>query len=98
MGTCCIIKVKDVDVVLYKHFDGYPEATLAWLEYFNQKFVKNRGCDPEYKFAQLIRSSSKDAEKFNLDDSEETGWGVYCPDSIGCSYTYVLNEDGSVTV
>lgn len=76
MGTRTIIKVENFNVAcLYKHWDGDPESTLPWLEAFNQRFTEKRGADNTYKFAQLIRSSSRDAKEFSLDDSTETGWG-----------------------
>ena len=99
MGTSCKIRVDGYeDLVLYKNWDGYPEATLQWLKDFNEDFVKNRGDDKPYKFAQLIRSSAFDAEKYGLDDSRHTGWGVYLDGEICTDYEYALNDDGSVTV
>lgn len=99
MSTSCVIKVEgNKTAVLYKHLDGYPEATLAWLEDFNKSFTENRGTDTPYKLAQLVRSSLVDAEKYDLDDSRETGWGLYPEGEIGGSYTYVLKNDGTVTV
>ncbi len=75
----------------------YPESTLAWLENFNKNFAEKRGDDSNYKFAQLLRSSSKDAETYNLDSSTETGWGVVAYDSYDGSYNYVLHTNGTVT-
>ena len=68
MGTRCIIKVEGLKgVCVYKHWDGYPKGTLPWLKDFNKKFTEERGFDdPEYKFAQLLRSSAFDCKKFNL--------------------------------
>ena len=99
MGTRSTIKVEGQDKVkVYKHFDGYPKATLEWLEEFNKTFTKNRGDDPEYKFAQLLRSSIRDADKYNLDASEFTGWGVVgFDDSCGAEFKYILHKDGAVT-
>lgn len=105
MATRALIKVEGLQgVCLYKHFDGYPEATLPWLQDFNESFTKERGDDPEYKFAQLIRSSVLLQEKFNLDPSTTTGWGVFTfktsdglPDARQ-NYTYTLKTDGTVGV
>jgi len=97
MSTSAIIKVEGIDFVsVYKHWDGYPSATLPWLESFNTDFAKHRKDDPAYKFAQLLRSSERDAEKFNLDDSIHTGWGI-CSGEETSDYTYILHEDGTVT-
>jgi hypothetical protein len=100
MATTAVIQLEGYKVAkLYKHWDGYPQATLQWLEDFNKNFVENRGDDPEYKFAQLIRSSAFDSEKYGLDDSKYTGWGVVGFDSgYNSEYQYRLMKDGSVVV
>jgi len=98
MATRSVIKVEDfTSVQLYKHWDGYPEATLPWLEEFNKQFAENRGKDPSYKFAQLIRSSVFMKDEFGLDESTETGWGVVgYNDDMGQEYEYTLHTDGTV--
>jgi hypothetical protein len=84
---------------LYKHWDGSPESTLPWLESFNKDFVEKRGDDPDYKFAQLIRSSARDAEKYDLDPSKHTGWGVInIDDEAGEEFAYRLMKNGKVEV
>ena len=99
MSTNAVIRLEGYDFVeLYKHWDGYPEATLAWLENFNERFVANRGNDLPYKFAQLIRSSAFKAEEFDLDASSFTGWGVDKKGSHCYDYLYILKADGTVTV
>jgi hypothetical protein len=100
MATRATIQLEGYTVAkLYKHWDGYPSATLQWLEEFNNDFVENRGDDPSYKFAQLIRSSAFDCEKYGLDPSRHTGWGVieFIGDS-GDEYQYRLMNDGTVVV
>jgi len=98
MGTRAVIKIKDYGTAcLYKHWDGYPEATLEWLEEFNKEFSDGRGNDNTYKFAQLVRSSVLLADKYNLDQSKLTGWGVYPANAdVGQEYEYILCPDGSV--
>ena len=82
MATRCTIKIDGVDYAkIYKHWDGYPEANYLWLTKFNDRFNKERGDDPSYKFAQLLRFSSKYANTYQLDNSEFTGWGVTTYDS-----------------
>jgi len=98
MATPAVIKVEGINyVMLYKHFDGNPEATLQWLKDFNKDFTNNRGVDPSYKFAQLVRSSERDAKKYNLDASKYTGWGVI-ETSEYASYVYTLLNTGDVYV
>jgi len=103
MGTRCIIKVDGLKgVCVYKHWDGFPENTLPWLKDFNKKFTEERGEDPEYKFAQLLRSSAFDCKKFNLGKDRATGWGVLpIKDNniaLDIAYVYTLKKDGSVNV
>lgn len=86
------------DYKVYKHWSGNPEATLEWLEDFNKSFSTERGDDPEYKFAQLLRSSAFDCAKYRLDESRHTGWGIV-PIDADCNeeWEYYLKVDGSVT-
>jgi hypothetical protein len=99
MGTSAVIRVENVEYAeVYKHWDGYPEGTLAWLEKFNKEFTENRGVDNPYKFAQLLRNSVVAQEEFNLDPSETTGWGVEAYGSVHGDFTYTLKEDGTVVV
>ena len=98
MSTNATIKVEGVNYAkVYKHWDGYPSATLQWLEDFNKTFEKLRGDDPTYKFAQLLRSSSKDATKYGLGGNIDTGWGILEMDDYQGEYEYTLHIDGSVT-
>jgi len=99
MATRCTIKIEGFEIAkIYKHWDGYPEATAEWLEEFNSGFKQKRGDDTSYKFAQLLRSSAFDCEKYNLDDSRFTGWGVvmYHAD-CGADFEYTLHLNGDVS-
>ena len=98
MSTSAVIKVEGINFAkVYKHWDGYPSATLLWLTDFNARFTNARGDDAEYKFAQLLRNSVKDGTKYNLDDSEVTGWGVTSyKENVG-EFEYILHTDGTVT-
>ncbi len=98
MSTRAVIVIPGQPVMVYKHFDGYPEGTLNWLEHFNINFVRERGDDPEYKLAALLRSSALLAKEFRLDDSAFTGWGVIALGAdYGQEYEYTLHPNGSVT-
>lgn len=98
MATRSCIKIEGINFAkVYKHWDGHPENMLPWLETFNDEFTKVRGVDPDYKFAQLLRSSTE--ERFGLDDSKSTGYGVVPYDeNCGEDFVYVLNNDGTVTI
>ncbi len=98
MATNAIINVEGFHVcTLYKHYDGDTMSTLPWLEKFNQEFTEKRGHDPEYKMAQLIRSSALMAEEFSLDKSTETGWGMLSF-TTEAEFVYTLMKDGTVKV
>jgi hypothetical protein len=98
MATRCCVKIEGTKIAkLYKHWDGGPDSTLPWLEDFNKDFAKYRGVDADYKFAQLVRSSIRDAEEYGLDSSKHTGWGIVdYNDNCGAEYEYTLLENGEV--
>ena len=96
MATRCTIKVEGLNFAkVYKHWDGYKDHMLGWLNEFNNDFNKNRGHDPEYKFAQLLRFAERKSKDFNLDSSHYTGWGVI-PFNNTCwaEYEYILTGNG----
>ena len=94
MATRCVIKIEGVEYAkIYKHWDGYPNAMLEWLNQFNNNFNMKRGYDPEYKFAQCLRFAQREGDRFNLDMSEYTGWGVIpFDDDCGAEYEYTLTD------
>lgn len=102
MGTRSLIKIDGVTYAkIYKHWDGNPEHMLPWLKLFNEEFTAERGDDPPYKFAQLLRRTGdpKFTLFYGLDDSQTTGWGVVPGGDIrmGQEYEYTLHSDGTVT-
>ena len=98
MATRACVKIEGVNFAkVYKHWDGYPEGMLGWLKTFNHRFAENRGDDPQYKFAQLLRSSTN--PEFELDKNEFTGYGVIPFDSnCGEEYEYILLTNGEVEI
>ena len=109
MGTRAIIKFEGSDIVVYKHYDGYPrhqssKGTYRWLSEFNMDFAKNRGDDPGYKVAQLLRDTIRKADEYpGLDPSLYTGWGVYVNKEgddfdMWQEYEYILYKNGKVKV
>lgn len=98
MATRACIKIEGVNFAkVYKHWDGYPEGVLGWLKTFNHRFAEKRGDGPQYKFAQLLRSSTK--PEFELDADEFTGYGVVpFNDNCGEEWEYTLMTDGEVKV
>ena len=97
MATRAIIKLPDLNVVLYKHCDGHPESTAEWLMRFNRECTRDHDCN--YKFAQLVRSSAFDCEEFGLDSSRNSGWGIYKKGiDLGQEYEYTLHRRCKVSV
>jgi len=99
MSTNAVIRVEGLGgIEAYKHYDGYPSGTLPWLQQFNSTFTRERGDDPAYKMAQLMRSSFAVKEEFDLDPSTTTGWGIDTEGSFLWDYLYILRRDGTVEV
>ena len=97
MSTNAYIQVEGTDIILYKHWDGYPSATLPWLLAFHHKFLEERGQDENYEAAQLVRSSVLMAEEFDLDTSTVTGWGLSTGKITGeDKYEYLLCQNGTI--
>lgn len=96
MATRATIKIEWINFAkIYKHWDGYPEEMLKPLEKFNKAFKRNRGEDPEYKFAQLLRWSQELFE----DDNRYTWWWVIEKNAdYGESYEYTLKLNWKVTI
>lgn len=99
MATRATIKIEGTSIAkVYKHWDGYPSGMLPWLEKFNKQFAEKRGNDPDYKLAQLLRSSALLQDEFDLDKSTETGYGIIPYHSkCGEEFEYTLKADGTVT-
>lgn len=97
MAFSSIIQVEGVDFAqVYMHNDADTNATLGWLEDFNREFTDKRGDEPEYKFAQLLRSSS--FESHDLSYSLFIGWAIKpFGVNMGQIFEYTLKKDGTVT-
>jgi len=89
MSTRAQIKVKGSEVMIYKHSDGYPSETLPTLIGTMQTFIKERGNEPDYALAQIMRAfarrdEKRRQEKLAKDDvfskyyekQQMTGWGL----------------------
>lgn len=66
MSTRCQIKLRETEnnIYIYKHSDGYPEGVIPTLKPFVDRFFKNRGYDPDYLLAQIVRQfAAKDYEQ-----------------------------------
>jgi len=99
MSTNAVIRVEGFKhAELYKHWDGYPTATMPWLKAFNERFTDAVDVFPEEKFAQLVRSSAMDVTEFNLDSSRHTGWGVTSRGKSHYNFLYLLKKDGTVSL
>lgn len=104
MSTRSVIRFKNDEVgsMIYKHWDGYPSATIPWLVDKVKTFTEKRGNDYTYFAAYILKSVLVDAEKYGLDDSPLTGWGLFkdnkeknkvVKDSFGVDYVYTIDLD-----
>ena len=63
MSTRAQIQIKGSEVMIYKHSDGYPSETLPTLIGTMQTFIKERGNEPDYALAQIMRAFARRDEK-----------------------------------
>lgn len=93
MGTRSTIQITgNTFAKVYIHWDGYPEHMLPWLEAFTRDFAKNRGNDPLYGLAQLLRFAERHKRKYKLDPSKYTGYGIVpFEDDCGEEYRYIID-------
>ena len=86
MSTSAQIRVKGSDVLIYKHYDGYPSDVLPVLKDILSRYIKERGPrDYEYATAQIMRKFAREDEErrkqfedndFGADKPRLTGWGL----------------------
>ena len=104
MGTSAKITVKGVDkVCIYFHYDGYESHTGFFLASLAIDFVKNRGDDENYFFAQILRQSmifdmmyenshKEDLHAVMHDMSRKfTSYGVFNSDEIDANCDYEID-------
>ena len=108
MSTRTNIVVKGNDSVLYKHCDGYPEYVHPILVPLLKVFKSNRGNDPIYCLASILREftrqeiiSSSDWYKQIDRNSDEIprefcyGYGIQNYLSEDIDYLYVVDLEHS---
>lgn len=83
MSTRCHILVKDSNVLIYRHSDGYPDSehgVLALLKPLVKDFNKIRGFDPFFLSAQithsLITNYQKNIPKESFDNYKYLNIGI----------------------
>ena len=81
MSTRANIMVEGSNVVIYKHYDGYPEGVLPVLIPFLKDFHKDRGMDEEYMVCQIVRAFAVEEGLAGEDDhvkevDVKLGWGL----------------------
>ena len=95
-------KTKIYECIVYKHSDGYPKGVLPFLEEFAKQFRADRGDDPAYCIAQMLRHWSRYDLKEGTDgwgiDTVYHGWGIDTVYHGDIEYLYVVKLDGSVEV
>jgi len=112
MSTRSQIKVKGSEIMIYKHSDGYPSEVMPTLEKVMKQFIKERGNEPDYALAQIMRAFARRDEKrrkegLKRNDSfssiyEEpsmTGWGLDCVQHGDIEYLYKVDlEEGIILI
>ena len=105
MSTRALITIKGCEHAIYKHCDGYPDGILPWLKPIVAAFHKERGDDPSYLLAQIVRQYVFSHEN-KADDTNRllafkfTGWGIVGPnDDLGQEYEYEIDaKTGKIKV
>lgn len=84
MSTRCQIgiyymnsKLKNPEVLLYKHSDGYPEETIPLLKRYVKRFLKRRHWDVEYLGARLIQSLTNEYDRSGKKSAKQLGYPYY---------------------
>ncbi len=114
MSTRAIIRLQsnEVPIAIYKHSDGYPSEVIPVLAPFIKRFFKNRGNDPQYLMAQIVRAFAVADYKYRLEDSDDprsedcnflygqdyTGWGLVDYDHSDYSYRYEIGASGQISI
>lgn len=106
MSTRGQIKVVGSDVMIYKHSDSYPEGVMPTLKDIVSTFADERGNDPAYALAQIMRAYARRDEEERqailADDEQEgwnsiyeephmTGWGLDCVQHGDIEYLYEVD-------
>ena len=63
MSTRSQIKVKGSEIMIYKHSDGYPSEVMPTLTEVMTQFIVERGNEPDYALAQIMRAFARRDEK-----------------------------------
>ena len=71
MSTRSQIKVRGSEIMIYKHSDGYPEGVLPTLTETMKRFIKERGHEPDYALAQIMRAFARRDEENRKEWLEE---------------------------
>lgn len=56
--------LKDFEVLIYRHSDGYPEGVLPDILPYIKLFLKHRGWDEEYLGARLLQYMTKEHDGY----------------------------------
>jgi hypothetical protein len=76
MGTRTLIRVKNHDVMIYQHYDGYPSHVLPWLTNRCIDYLQYRVDEP-YFIAYLLKTLLIMPEEYQVNKEIYTGFGVF---------------------
>lgn len=97
MGTRALIFAEDSDVVIYRHWDGYPDGVLPELEPIVKEFFDIRGHEPDMLLANICYRL-----KNNQGNNELLGYRLFSKKEaklIDCiEYSYIITKKGKIKV
>jgi len=81
-------------IYIYKHSDGYPRGVMPTLTSLVKFFHADRGNDPEYLLAQIVRAFTIAdlAEDREYATTRMTGWGLDCTEHGDIQYLYEIDS------
>lgn len=100
MSTRAQIQFEGLDVYLYKHGDGYPDAVLPVLKPFVKRFFAARGHDPAYALARCVQELTNDSDnereayaQANMTEEDRVRYGYDKPAVLGFGVDDCLHAD-----
>lgn len=111
MSTRGQIKVKGSEILIYKHSDSYPSEVMPTLEKVMKQFIQERGNQPDYALAQIMRAfARRDEERRQellaeggefasiYENHRMTGWGLDTVRHGDIEYLYLVDLELGVIV
>jgi hypothetical protein len=111
MSTRAQIKVRGSEIMIYKHSDGYPSEVIPTLQKVMKQFLIERGNEPDYALAQIMRAFARRDEKRRVErlkkddnfsqyykEHRMTGWGLDTIRHGDIEFLYIVDLEVGVIV